>query len=285
MRWLFALLSVALLTMGVIWLTAEQLSTPVQRVVGESPATLDGHAVQFGSQSGSTIRGWIFPGTAGKGAVLLLHGVRGDRRDMLSRVPFLRQAGYTVLAIDFQAHGESVGRRITFGYLESRDVSAALRFVNKQLPDERIGVIGESLGAAAFVLARDRPPVAAVVLESMYPTIDQALADRLRLYLGPLGPSLKPLLEMQLRPRLGVSAEQLCPINWVGEVNAPVFIMAGTRDRRTTENETRTIFEAAREPKQLWLIAGAAHVNLHDYKPQEYEQRVLAFFATYMRQR
>jgi fermentation-respiration switch protein FrsA (DUF1100 family) len=187
-----------------------------------------------------------------------------------------------VLAFDFQAHGESVGKRITFGYLESRDVSAALEYLRTQLPDERIGVIGVSLGAAAFVLARDRPGVAAVVLESMYPTIDQALADRLRLYLGPFGSALKPLLEMQLKTRLGVSADQLRPIDRVAEVNAPLLIVAGTRDTRTREDETLAIFKAAREPKRLWLVAGADHVNLHDYASDEYERRILDFFSAYL---
>lgn len=276
------LLCAGLVAAAMGWIAGEQLSAPTQRAVGEPPAGLAGHSVQFASQSGSTIRGWIFPGVAGKGVILLLHGVRGDRRDMLSRVAFLRRAGYAVLAFDFQAHGESVGKRITFGYLESRDVSAALEYLRTQLPDERIGVIGVSLGAAAFVLARDRPAVAAVVLESMYPTIDQALADRLRLYLGPFGSALKPLLEMQLKTRLGVSADQLRPIDRVAEVNAPLLIVAGTRDTRTREDETLAIFKAAREPKRLWLVAGADHVNLHDYASDEYERRILDFFSAYL---
>jgi pimeloyl-ACP methyl ester carboxylesterase len=86
--------------------------------------------------------------------------------------------------MDFQAHGESPGNKITFGHLESLDVEAALRFLKERFPGERIGVIGTSMGAAAMVLAEHRPPVQAIILESMYPTIDQATQDRLRLSLG-----------------------------------------------------------------------------------------------------
>jgi uncharacterized protein len=132
---------------------------------------------------------------------------------MLSRALFLHSRGYSVLLIDFQAHGESPGRQITFGDRESRDVVAALQFLHRTSPIEKVGVIGVSLGAAALVLADDRPSVDAVVMESMYPTLQQALTDRLRLHVGALGPMLAPLLRLQLRPRLGVTADRLWPID------------------------------------------------------------------------
>jgi uncharacterized protein len=201
---------------------------------------------------------------------------------MLARAEFLHRAGYSVLLIDFQSHGESIGRRITFGYLESRDVYAALTFLNREFPGERIGVIGVSLGAASFVLASPRPAVSAVVLESMYPTIDQAIADRLRLHLGFLGPVLAPLLEMQLRPRLGVSPNQLRPIDSLHQLAAPVFVIAGTKDQHTTPPETEAIFSAAAAPKQLWFVPGAGHVDLHAFSKLEYERRILEFFSTYL---
>jgi len=76
---------------------------------------------------------------------------------MLSRAQFLHQAGYTVLLIDLQSHGESRGKHITFGYLETRDVSGALELLGTEFSADRIGVIGESMGAAAFVLAKETP--------------------------------------------------------------------------------------------------------------------------------
>jgi len=227
-----------------IWLTADTLSAPVPRPIGEPPASLDARPAQFLSRSGSVIHGWLCPGHVGRGAVPLLHGVRGDRRDMVSRAEFLHRAGYTVLLIDLQSHGESRGRRITFGYLESRDVAAALEFLTREAPGERIGVIGQSLGAAAFVLAKPRPNVSALVLEWMYPTIDQAVQDRLRLHLGWLGPILAPLLELSLEPFLGITPDDLRPIDSMSSVHAPVFILAGTNDEHTTWKETQAIFDA-----------------------------------------
>ncbi len=165
---------------------------------------------------------------------------------MLSRAEFLHGLQYSVLLIDFQASGESPGERITFGDRESLDVVAALEELKRRAPGERLGVIGVSLGAAAFVLAKERPRVDAVVLESMYPTIEQAVSDRLRLHLGPLGPMFAPLLRMQFQARLGTSPERLRPIDHVGFIGAPVFILTGTRDQHTAVEEARAIFWAPR---------------------------------------
>jgi hypothetical protein len=65
-------------------------------------------AVAIPSSSGARLAGWFLPG-AGRGAVLLLHGAKSNRLVLVERMRFLRGAGYSTLAIDFQAHGESTG--------------------------------------------------------------------------------------------------------------------------------------------------------------------------------
>jgi fermentation-respiration switch protein FrsA (DUF1100 family) len=186
------------------------------------------------------------------------------------------------LLIDFQAHGENRGSRITFGDLESRDVTAALQYLHHKLPDEPVAVIGASLGAAAFVLAEDRPPVAAVVLEQMYPTIQQAVAGRARQYLGPLGPVFAPLLMAQMQSRLEIPANRLRPIERMAQLGAPVLIVNGTQDRYTSIEDARALFAAASDPKELWAVQGAGHVNLYAFAKAQYEQRVGEFLARYL---
>ncbi len=92
--------------LGFAWYAGGKLIAPVPRAIGQPPPDLGAVAITFPSDSGSTIHGWFARGAAGNGAILLLHGVRGDRRDMVPRASFLHSLGYSVLAIDFQAHGE-----------------------------------------------------------------------------------------------------------------------------------------------------------------------------------
>src|ERR1035438_4256770 len=106
---------------------------------------------------------------------------------MVERARFISQSGYAALLFDFQAHGESIGKQITVGYLESRDAQAAVEFAHRRFPGKPVAVIGVSLGAAAAVLAHPPLDVQALVLELMYPTVEDAIKDRLEMRLGPLG--------------------------------------------------------------------------------------------------
>ncbi|HVF45831.1 MAG TPA: alpha/beta fold hydrolase [Pyrinomonadaceae bacterium] len=271
------------LILTVAWAAGTSLSAPARRSVGALPADLRGRVVEFESASGARIRGWLLPGGRGAGTVVLMHGVRGSRLNMLGRARFLSAAGYTVLLFDFQAHGESEGSRITTGYLESRDARAAVDFVRAGAPGERVGVLGVSMGGAAALLAEPPLDVDALVLEMVYPTIEQAIDDRLRMSVGAWGVVFRPLLTSQLRLRLGISADDLHPIDHAPKVTAPKLFVAGAEDGHTTLAESRQLFDAASGPKEFWVIDGARHQDLHALKGREYEERVLAFLDKHLR--
>jgi dienelactone hydrolase len=154
---------------------------------------------------------------------------------MLSRARFLQQAGYWALVFDFQANGESPGEHYTSGYLESEDARAAVRYMHSKARVHRVGAVGFSLGGAAALLGPHGPlTVDAMVLEAVYPTIEEALANRIRLHLRPSTGWLNALFTWQLRPRLGIGPEQLRPIKRIAKIECPVLIIAGEQDRRSS---------------------------------------------------
>jgi uncharacterized protein len=263
---------------AVVWLGG-LLAEPQLQPVSEPPAELGCSDVAFPSASGSRIRGWLCLTTAHRGSVLLLPGVRANRLSMVERARFLHRAGYAVLLIDFQGTGESPGDHITFGWLESRDARAAVDFLRTARPGEPVAVIGSSLGGAASVLADPPLPIDALVLEAVYPTIERATENRLALRFGPAGRLAAPLLLMQLPFRLGVEAGALHPVDRIGSLRIPLFIVSGSEDRHTTHEDTLRLYSWARPPKSLWLVPGAAHVDLHKFAGAEYERRVLAFLT------
>ena len=281
-RWkIFGSLFMAAIILGgiFVWNIGGILVAPANCSIGNPPADLHAQFVEFPSRSGAMIHGWLITGQPGKGVIVLMHGVHANRLSLVARAEFLSRAGYSILLFDFQGHGESTGKTITFGYLESRDATAAVNFVRKKFPGEKTGVIGISLGAASALLAEPPLLVNAMILESSYPTIYQATEDRMILRFGFFGELATPLLTCQLKPRLGIGLDDLKPIEHAKEISAPKFFIAGTTDCDTPLLESQALFDAAAEPKQLWLVNGAAHVDMHAFAKAEYERRVLGFLA------
>ena len=238
----------------------------------------------FPSASSSTLHGWWVPGgPASGGAVVLMHGVWESRLRMARRAAALQREGFSVLLFDFQAHGESAGKRITFGRLEAMDAASAVAFVRARLPGVRVGAVGASLGGAAALLGDKPLAVDALVIESVYPTIEAALASRLRRALGPAEPLIAPVFTLMLPPVLGVRPDELRPADHIGAVAAPLLMLSGTGDDRPTLDEAMALFSRAPEPKAFWAVDGAGHEDLERHGPVLYWRRVLPFLAGHLR--
>ncbi len=283
-RWTIAISFLATATVTIVsWIVGGVLVAPCPSPVGSPPADLPIEAVTFPSESGSDIHAWYAPGAVMQGIIVLLHPIRGSRLTMVKRARIFWRAGYSVLLIDFQGHGESTGGSITLGHLESRDAAAAVQFAKERHPNEPIAVVGSSMGGASALLASPLP-IDALILESVYATISEAVHNRVAAQLGAsLSTVPSQLLLVQLKPRLGISPADLRPIDHIADVGCPVLVASGSEDRHTPLDETKRLFAAAQEPKQLWIIDGAAHVDLCSFAPVEYETRCLAFLEAHMR--
>jgi uncharacterized protein len=279
---LVAVAGAVILIIAGTYLASTGMQDSSNHFVGRPPLDLQASNITYASGAGVLIHGWLVPGKPKQGVVLLLHPVRGDRRDMISRAEFLRKRGYAVLMIDFQSHGENRGYRITYGDLESRDVTGAIQYLHHKLPDEKVAVLGVQMGADAIVLAEDRPAVDAVILEQMYPTINRAIASRVRNNIGPLAPLFSWLIMTQMQAQKEIPANRLSAIDRMSKLGAPVLIINGTADSHTTIEEARAELAAAAPPKELWAVEGAGHVDLHEFAKAEYERRVLDFIARYL---
>ncbi|MGG6463582.1 alpha/beta hydrolase [Solilutibacter silvestris] len=284
MRWKrLAIVVVVLVAAGLVvtLVIGQVLISPAQHSIGSAPADLGAEPVKVESSVGP-ISGWLIRGTKPKGAVLLLHGVRSNRLQMVPRARWLKNLGYSVLLIDLPAHGETPGDHITFGFNEAKAVDASLNYLHQQFPKRPVGIIGVSLGAASTALSNPNQSPNAVVLESMYPTINDAINDRLSIHLGKFGPYFAPLLLWQIPARLDVPARELRPIDHLKGLSSPVLIASGTKDQHTRIDEARSIYQAASEPKEFWEVQGAAHVDLFDFDPATYKAHIEPFLQKYV---
>lgn len=254
---------------------------PANRDVGPPPADLPVESLTLSSRSGSQIATWYIPASQAQATVVLVHGIHADRRIMLGRARALHEAGYATVLIDLQAHGESPGKLITLGHLERHDVQAAVDLARRREPQHRVGLIGVSMGGAAALLA-PRLKLDALVIESVYATMDEALGNRVRLVCGPLAPLVTPLLSRQFGPRLGISTTDLRPIDHIGRVGCPVMVVTGEDDASTPVAESRRMYEAAADPKQFVVFADAGHEDFLARDDAAYREAVLSFLGKHL---
>jgi uncharacterized protein len=101
--------------------------------------------------------------------------------------------------------------------------------------------------------------------------------------LGNWAKILSPLLLVQLKWRLGIGPKDLRPIDRVMEIRVPKLFIVGSKDQHTTLEESREFYDAATDPKEWWIVDGAAHLDLHEFNKEAYESRVLRFFTEHLR--
>ena len=133
-------------------------------------------AVQFLSRIDHLqLAAWYIPKEDAKRAIILVHGRDASKQNAISgRLPKLaseiHQRGLAVLMLDLRGHGESEGKRYTWGVYERRDVLGAVDFLlDKGFSTGMIGVLGVSLGGAAAIgAAYEEPAVGALMLDSTF---------------------------------------------------------------------------------------------------------------------
>jgi dipeptidyl aminopeptidase/acylaminoacyl peptidase len=245
--------------------------------------------VSFASPDGVQLKGWFLTGGAGqKGeaprrpAVVICHGLGASKADFTGLAFNLVQAGFHVLLFDFRAHGESEGFRTSFGYLEQRDLEGAIRFL-KQRPDvypERIGVYGFSMGGAVAILtAAKNKDIKAVVSDSAFTSLeDQIVRIVTSFYHLPRVPFYS-LVHGIYDLYFWTCLKAVSPIDAVIKLSPrPILLIAGQSDDRMTAIDAHRLYEAAVQPKDLWVVPDAGHGETLATAGQTYPERVVDFF-------
>jgi uncharacterized protein len=237
--------------------------------------------VRFTTDDGVTLSGWLVgAGRETHAAVVLLHGFSWHRLPWLTEfVPWI-QRRYHVLQFDFRGHGDSDDGPITLGTLEQRDVAAAVHFLlGRGLGP--IALVGISMGGAVAVMAAADLPVAAVVADAAFAELRNPISNVMRQGGYPLSGIGARLVVLAASVRARVRLRQ--PIQQVSRL-APrgLLVIAPREDRVVSWTQSVRLFEAAHEPKELYVVEGAAHGEAHAVGGTEYERRVLAFLERHL---
>jgi uncharacterized protein len=241
---------------------------------------VDLRTVSFASRDQLELAAWYRPPTNGA-VVIVTHGTNGDRSTMLPELRVLTGAGYGVLAFDWPGLGKSQGT-VRWDRQARRALIAAIDWLSAQpgVDPTRIGGLGFSIGAFVMTqVAADDSRLRAVVLEAPPSNYD----DYIRLHFTRWGIISEWPARWAMRDS-GLLDRAVEPLKLIGRIAPrPVLILGGTLDDEIPAALVTKVYDAAGEPKFLWIVDGARHGAYANVAAAEYARRLTDFFAQGLR--
>src|SRR6266481_4378366 len=230
-------------------------------------AQIGAHREEFDLRApdGAILRGWKVRAARPNGAwVLVLHGVADNRYGTEEHARMLLQSGYGVVMMDSRAHGASGGEIASYGWLERKDVSAAIDELERTEHPEHLYALGNSMGAGiALQAAGSDARIEAVAAEAPFANLQEAAYD----YAG-----------LQRWPRLaGFPASEVSPERAVKARAFPLLLICDAADVVLPCRHSETILRVTTGAKELWRVPGALHTGAMGTAPAEYRRRVISF--------
>ena len=239
-------------------------------------------SVSFKSNDGITLSAWYVP-SSNHAAVVIADGTNSDRASMLAEIRLLARSGFGVLAFDWPGLGHN-GGTIRWDSQARAALEGTLDWLSHRadVAPQRIGGLGFSIGADIMAqVAADDLRLQAVVLEAPPPDFE----DYIRLHNSRWGPLSAWPAHWAIRDS-GLLDPAIAPVAVIGRIAPrPVLLLAGSLDREVSPEMVRRVIESARDPKALWIVPGAQHGNYSQAAPDEYAQRLSAFFARELQSR
>jgi len=198
-----------------------------------------------------------------QGTVLVLHGIRDSKDSMRGIGRLLAEGGYPSVLIDLRGHGSSTGDWLTYGVLDSWDLTQVLDALDPQnLLSEPVGVFGCSYGAAtAIQLAGRDPRIQAVVAVAPFATLQVAVHSYARLLgLGFVLP--KAMIDQAIRDAgyiANFQPSEANPLKAIRQTHARVLLIHGTADWKIPSTSSQQLHAAAPSHSRLILVEKAGH--------------------------
>jgi uncharacterized protein len=211
---------------------------------------------------------WWLPHANPRAPTLLyLHGTFRNLYRNLPKIDALREAGFSVLAVDYRGWGDSSPITPSEATIYA-DAGVAWAELARRQPDPRLRVIyGHSLGGGVAVELASRrrhgSDYAALILESTFTSLaDLASASH---WLG----SLAALF----------ASQKFDSIDKIAKVDAPVLMLHGDADQTVPVALGRQLRDAAPKDTRWVEIAGGSHSQLHVDAPEVYQQALKSLIA------
>jgi uncharacterized protein len=190
-----------------------------------------------------------------RGIVLYFHGNTRNNSAYIELVQWLPGRGFDVFMVDPRGYGQSQGRADLGGL--HLDAQTALAYLAARACGEII-VFGQSLGGAlainAAAHAEAKHCVRGVITEGTFASYRGVARDHLAStwLTWPLQWPLALLIDDSFSPREVI--RHISP--------TPLLLVHGVTDELVPAHHVQQLFDAAAEPRDLWLLADSGHIGM-----------------------
>jgi pimeloyl-ACP methyl ester carboxylesterase len=193
-------------------------------------------------------------------ALLYLHGTFRNLYGNRPKIAALREAGFSVLAVDYRGWGESTPLVPTEASITADAQVAWAELKRRQPRPERRVIYGHSMGGAVAVrLAaglHGGTDYAALVLESTFTRLPDVAAEAG--FWGRIAASITTL--------------EFDSLSRIGRIDAPLLMLHGSADQTVPVQLGRRLRDAA-PPGVRWVeFPGGTHSRLHSEAPEMYQE-------------
>lgn len=227
---------------------------------------------------GARLHAWYLPADGpAHGTVLHLHGNAENISTFIAAVHWLPSRGYNVLLLDYRGYGESEGDATIDNVHEDAQLALRWLLARPGADSEHLAVFGQSLGGSAAIWTVAHEPqkarVKALVTEGAFSSYSRIAREKMNLLwlTWPLQWPLSLLFSDRYAAQDAVGA--IAPV--------PLLLMHGEKDPVVPVSHAQRLYDAAREPRELWIIPGGEHVNA--LTKEDRRERFLAFLERNVR--
>lgn len=235
----------------------------------------DFQEIELITEDNVRLSAWYTPPRNGA-VILVAHGYGASRPEHYHAL--FASHGFGVVAWDFRAHGKSEGEFSSLGYYEVLDAKAALDFALAQPDVEHVGAWGGSMGAVTMIRATAQyPEIEALVADSPFITLEEEMDLRVPF------PVMRSLIRFFAERESGVTVDSVRPVDDISRISPrPVFLIQGLDDGMVPIHSAERLYEAAGEPRQLWMEEDVPHLNMYAFYKTRYTIWVIEFFDEYL---
>ena len=214
--------------------------------------------VRFKTRDGLELYGWFLPAKGTPvGTIVQLHGNAENISTHFTSLAWMPARGFNVFSFDYRGYGGSEGEPTLEGAQIDIDAAMDAVFARSDIDKDRIVMYGQSLGGAlaAYHVAHspNHDRLRALVLESAFSDyvgiVREKLADHWFTW------------PFQWLPQLTVD-DRFSPLPTMAKISPlPLLVLHGDQDAVVPVQEGKRLYDAALEPKQLWIVPGAGHIQ------------------------